>query len=248
LSGKQNEVELNILKNDIESQLKVASSVFDKISSVYDFFLNLFTFGVINIWQRQMIKNTPVSKFILDVGTGTGELIKKIKNHHKETICIGLDVSFKMLLKAKKKLKNENDVYLINGDIYNSPFREKTFDNVFLSLTFRHLDQKKLIKELNRILKNKGYISIFDTGKIKNQYLWKAFLFIVDKLVRPFGYLFFSKNEYDYFIESLYKSLTMEQIIKFFENYGYYPVYKKKFMFGLAFIVIFEKRLENGKY
>ncbi len=225
----------------MKNEIKIASSLFDRVSKVYDTFLNLFTFGLINKWQNTLIKNTPLNKKVLDVGTGTGELIKKVKKYKSDTICIGIDVSYGMLLKAKEKLKNEKYVYFLQADVYNSPFKDKAFDNILLSLTFRHLEHKKFIKEINRILKNNGYISIFDTGKISNRFVWSTFLFLLDKPLRPFGYLFFSKQEYDYFIDSIKKSVSMEQLIKLFKSQGYTPVYSKKVMFGFAYIVVLKK-------
>jgi len=226
----------------LQTETQIASSIFDKISNVYDKFLNLFTFGLINKWQYELIEKTPYISKVLDIGTGTGELIKKIKKEKKDSYCVGIDLSFQMLLKAKEKLKDEKDVFFIKADIYNPPFKQQSFDNIFLSLSYRHLEHKKLIRQTNQILKKEGYISIFDTAKLKNKTLWKGFLFTVEKIFRPIGYIFFSKEEYDYFVESLYKSFTMEEIINLFDKDGYDVVYKRKIMFGLAFIVIFKKR------
>lgn len=225
----------------MKNEIKVASSLFDRVSRVYDTFLNLFTLGLINKWQNTLVKKTPLNEKVLDVGTGTGELIKKVKKHKSDTVCVGIDVSYGMLLKAKEKLKNEEDVYFLQADIYNSPFKDKSIDNVLLSLTFRHLEHERFIKEINRILKNGGYISIFDTGKIRNRFIWSTFLFLLDKPFRPFGYLFFSKQEYDYFIDSIKKSVSMEQLIKLFKSQGYTPIYSKKVMFGFGYIVVLRK-------
>ncbi len=226
----------------MKNETKTASIVFDKIASVYDIFLNIFTFSLINRWQILLIKNTPSIDKALDIGTGTGELIKKIKKYKSPSYCVGIDLSFKMLQKAENKLKTYKDVYLIKASIYNAPFKDSSFSNLFLSLTYRHLDHQNFIKEASRILQKDGYISIFDTAKLKNEKLWKFFLFVVDKLLRPFGYIFFSKEEYDYFVESLYRSVSMEDIIKLFKKDGYDVVYSKSIMSGLAFIVIFKKR------
>ena len=221
--------------------IKTASSVFDRISKIYDFFLTIFTFGFINKWQRELVIKTPEKDTCLDIGTGTGEIIKKVKEESPHSVCVGLDLSIEMLKIAEKKLKDYQDVLFVKGDIYNAPFKEKTFNSVFLSLTYRHLEHERFITELCRILKEESYVSIFDTGRIENERLWNVFLFFVDKILRPFGYIFFSKEEYDYFVESLHNSKKMEDLIEKFQPHGYTVVYNRKILLGVAYIVVFKK-------
>jgi len=221
--------------------IKTASSIFDRISKIYDFFLTIFTFGFINKWQRELVIKTPKKDTCLDVGTGTGEIIKKVKEKSPYSLCVGLDLSIEMLKIAEKKLENYQGVLFIKGDIYNAPFKEKTFNSVFLSLTYRHLEHERLMTELSRILKEEGYVSIFDTGRVENEKLWSAFLFFIDKILRPLGYIFFSKEEYNYFVESLRNSTKIENLIERFHPHGYTVVYNRKVFLGIAYIIIFKK-------
>ena len=57
----------------------IAQKVFNSASKVYDAFLNFTTLGLINFFQKKLIKNTPIGNVVLDVGTGTGEILKKIR-------------------------------------------------------------------------------------------------------------------------------------------------------------------------
>ncbi len=225
---------------------QTAASIFNRISKVYDFFLNFFTVGAINRWQKELVEKTPDKEKVLDIGTGTGEVLKKTKETNPESLCIGIDLSFNMLKIAQNKLKNYKNVYFINADIYKSPFKDKSFNAVFLSLTYRHLEHEKLINEIKRILEYGGYISIFDTGRLKNKKIWNLFLFLVNRVFRPVGLIFFTKEEYDYFVDSLYKSVTFEELIERFKKDNFQLIYSKKIFGGLAFICVWRRGRDSN--
>jgi demethylmenaquinone methyltransferase/2-methoxy-6-polyprenyl-1,4-benzoquinol methylase len=54
---------------------QIIADVFSSVSRHYDTFLNLITFRRIKDWQRTMLKEVEGAKTLLDVGTGTGEVL-----------------------------------------------------------------------------------------------------------------------------------------------------------------------------
>jgi ubiquinone/menaquinone biosynthesis C-methylase UbiE len=66
---------------------------------------------------------------VLDVGCGTGILFSYVAT--KATTIVGLDISWKTLLLAKKRAKNYGNVHLMRADADNMPLRGKVFDIVF---------------------------------------------------------------------------------------------------------------------
>ncbi len=224
------------------NEIKIASKIFDGISKVYDFFLNFATGGQIKKWQMYLISNTPIKKFVADLGTGTGEIIRIVKENNKYTKCIGVDLSFKMLKIAENKLKDYEDVLFVRASILELPIKDNTMDNIFFSLTLRHLDVKKTLNEVNRVLSKNGYVSILEIGKPKSEKFYKFILFFGDKIFRPFGRLIFSKEEYDYFIDSIRNSLTMEQLEEILKRYGFEKHKTKSFLFGIVMVIIYKKQ------
>lgn len=101
---------------------------------------------------------------ILDVGTGTGSGVIFFANNAKEMI--GLDATQAMLDEAQKKadklgIKN---IKLVHGNALKLPFDDESFDSV-MSLNFIHLfkpveNQKRLVKEMERVLKKGGSLVI----------------------------------------------------------------------------------------
>ena len=91
----------------------------------------------------------------LDLGCGTGEILKLIlqEDTHKE-LC-GIDLSEKMLAVAKSKLPEQ--VKLILGDSESLPFSDNTFDVVYCNDSFHHYPAlQNVLREVYRVLKPGG--------------------------------------------------------------------------------------------
>jgi len=88
-----------------------------------------------------------IEKRILDIGCGTGLLFEYIlnskENHNlQKSKFIAIDISWKMLLKFKKKLlklKNKPNVLFVLSDIENLPFRNNSFNLIFSLTSFQNL-------------------------------------------------------------------------------------------------------------
>ena len=105
---------------------------------------------------------------ILDLGCGNGRLVQLLKNY-KNINYTGLDNSEKLILKAKKNLKDnklinlKNKIQFIYNDILNlNQFESNSFDKIFLIASFNHIPsrelQQKVMVNLYRILKKDGIL------------------------------------------------------------------------------------------
>ncbi len=213
------------------SDHRVAQKIFNSAAKGYDFFLNFTTLGFINWLQNKLIKNTPLKDNVLEIGTGTGELLKKISKLKKTTL-IGVDISENMLKVAKKKTP---EACFIRANAENLPVKENVIDNVFYSLTFRHLNSENQINQLSRIVKNGGTVSILDLGHSK------LLVFLFKRLFKPVGKLIFSEEEYNYFLNSMEKAKNLEELENLFSKKNFKAIYKKKFLFSSVILVIFRK-------
>ncbi|WP_125153989.1 class I SAM-dependent methyltransferase [Clostridium rectalis] len=94
---------------------------------------------------------------ILDVGTGTGVLIKYFIETSPKKI-VALDISENMLEIAKKKFKDKR-IEFIMDDIMN--FKGENFDYIFLYSVYPHIENKdRLFNHLYNILRQKGKVII----------------------------------------------------------------------------------------
>ena len=216
---------------------KLVSKIFDSVVKSYDKFLNSMTFGRINSWQRELINSISDANVILDVGTGTGEILKKSRDKFPKATVIGLDVSLNMLKKAKEKVRINS---LVKASAYSLPFKNDSIDVLLSSLVFRHLNNEIALKEFDRVVSKNGYIGILDISK-PNKFVYNIIFFFANKIFRPIGQLIFSKEEWDYFMESIENSKSEKELEELFNGYGYKKIYSTKKFLGMVIIIVFKK-------
>lgn len=98
---------------------------------------------------------------VLDVGCGTGEILKRIHKRYSEVSLTGVDISEKMLEVAKVKIGNK--ATLLWADAEMLPFSDATFDLIVCSDSFHHYpNPQKVLAEFRRVLKGGGNLLICD--------------------------------------------------------------------------------------
>lgn len=98
---------------------------------------------------------------VLDVGCGTGEILKRIHICYPEVSLTGVDISEKMLEVAKVKIGNV--ATLLWADAEKLPFNDTTFDLIVCSDSFHHYpNPQKVLAEFRRVLKGGGNLLICD--------------------------------------------------------------------------------------
>ena len=91
----------------------------------------------------------------LDLGCGTGEMLKLILQEDVGNELYGIDLSEKMLHVAKSKLPEQ--VKLLLGDSEALPFPDNTFDVVYCNDSFHHYPAPmNVLREVHRVLKLGG--------------------------------------------------------------------------------------------
>lgn len=208
---------------------KTVGEVFSQVSKLYDPFLKGITFGSIDRWQRDLIELLDNEGNRLDVGTGTGEVLKKsvVKG-----LKVGIDLSIGMLKKAKTKC---TDCHFILADAESMPFKDASFRSITLSLVYRHIDDKKaFLKEAYRVLEKGGQMCILDI----NRFLGTRILaFIMRYPIKPLGLLMFGRERWDFFLHSLESSLSLSEVKQQLEGENFEVIHTKTYLFGLVYLL-----------
>ena len=98
---------------------------------------------------------------LLDVGDGTGEMLRMLAAARPEARYSGIDISPKMVETAGKKLGGAAD--LQQGDAENLPFGDNSFDIVICNDSFHHYpDPGKALSEFMRVLRPGGTLLVSD--------------------------------------------------------------------------------------
>jgi ubiquinone/menaquinone biosynthesis C-methylase UbiE/uncharacterized protein YbaR (Trm112 family) len=91
-------------------------------------------------------------ELFLDLGCGTGNVLKFGKKYFRRAV--GVDVSFNMLMQAKR-----NGLEVIQADILFLPFKHSLFDVVSIFSVLHHIyDYSAVFNQIARVLRDGGYL------------------------------------------------------------------------------------------
>ena len=146
---------------------------YDETAEEYDKAVNLYSewLGVdMKKEALKVLREVPVkpSSRILDMSTGTGNIIFLLRELHQETDCefVGTDLSMGMLRVAQRKFSEARmAVPLLHTQVMELPFDDDSFDVVTHAggiNTFS--DIPAAIREWVRVLKPNGFMLIGDEG------------------------------------------------------------------------------------
>ncbi|MCK9221226.1 MAG: methyltransferase domain-containing protein [Limnochordia bacterium] len=108
------------------------------------------------------------AKTVLEIGVGTGRLALDVCGKCKSFT--GIDISPKTIERAKKNLKGFEYTELICADFLAHDF-SSTFDVIYSSLTFMHIqDKQRAIREVAKLLNPKGRF-VLSTSKSQERVL-----------------------------------------------------------------------------
>jgi SAM-dependent methyltransferase len=103
---------------------------------------------------------------VLDVGCGTGNLLRSTGKRHRDLDLVGLDPDPRALARAGRKARRAGlTMRLDRGFAQELPYPDDSFDRVFSSLMLHHLDtasKDALLAEVHRVLRPDGLLVLAD--------------------------------------------------------------------------------------
>ncbi len=109
------------------------------------------------------IKLSP--QMMLDAGVGTGEAVVPLMKRYKKSQLVALDLSERMLAKAKEHGSLLRKPQLVCADIEQLPFRENSFELIFSSLSLQWCnDLQATLRDLLAVLKPGGLLMFSTFG------------------------------------------------------------------------------------
>ena len=116
----------------------------------------------------ELKKHSP-NGVLADVGCGPGYLVREIAKSYTRLSVIGGDISEEMVKKATdsvSRLSLGEKVSFRLGDIQELPFEDNSIDFVVSTLSLHHWSEpKRAMEEINRVLKPRGQLLIFDVRR-----------------------------------------------------------------------------------
>ena len=144
-----------------KDKTSLVQSVFSEVSQKYDLMNDFMSLGNHRIWKKNLIDlmNIQNNDIIIDVGSGTGDLIDLMIKKKKFIHAYSLDLNKKMLIHGQKKILKDKitNVNFINANAENIPFNNDFFDKYVISFCLRNITYiNKALDESYRILKPGG--------------------------------------------------------------------------------------------
>ena len=159
------------------------------------------------------------AKDILEVGCGSGwmsYLLSKMGFH-----VTGIDLN-----KKDFTVPDNQDVKLVEGNVYSMPFNDKAFDSVVCFSVIEHIEQPdKAFLEFDRVLKPGGNIIIVSPNMISPLYSLRSIYLNLFKIKNKSGHDFPFGNTIQESLWSLIKNVSL-LIYKYF-NPKFSPIFRK---------------------
>ncbi len=146
---------------------------------------------------REIEKNGLQKFSVLDVGAGSGELLRVVakfaRKQRRMTTLSGLELNARSANAILEESKDFAEISAVRGDALNLPFADESFDFVICSLFTHHFTDENVIKILKEMVRvSSGKIYIIDLHRHRAAYaLYKIFciVFRFSPLVREDGSL-----------------------------------------------------------
>ena len=126
---------------------------------------------------RKALENVNVAgEAVLDVGCGSGLFFSHVAAQAE--VVVGVDVSRKLLLKAKEQANTFGNVFVLQADADHLPFREGCFGGVFAFTVLQNMPKPpETLRELKRVAKLDGRVVV--TG-LKKAFPLNAFMDVLE--------------------------------------------------------------------
>jgi ubiquinone/menaquinone biosynthesis C-methylase UbiE len=147
------------------SELGSTASRFDRWASSYDDnTLQEHLFVPVHRTTLQLaVRLLPQPRRILDVGCGTGRLLRQARQRHPTAELVGVDLAGRMVATASAATPARLAVGYVHGRVECLPFTNEVFDLIFTTLSLRHwTDLPAGIAEIGRVLTPGGVVVLAD--------------------------------------------------------------------------------------
>lgn len=216
--------------------------MFSSIAHRYDLLNCLLSMGTDKYWRRvavEQLELLPREKYI-DVAAGTGDMAIEIARRDVPGINVtAVDFSGNMAIFGRKKIKKhhlEDRVKFHLADGENLPFQNNSFNSAVCAFGVRNFSDKcKGIKEMRRVIKEKGRIVILEFSQPENRVFRFLYYLYFKKMLPLIGGLISGKlSAYQYLPDSVVNFYSQEELKLVMEKAGLKKINYFTLTFGIV--------------
>jgi len=217
--------------------------LFAKVSPTYDLINRILTFGLDRGWrERAAASAADRSGIWIDVCCGTGDMVADLAHlATDETKVLGLDFSWPMLRKARKKPGMDRTILLL-ADARILPVLDGSVDVITVSFGVRnirhsHLTLAQTFKEFHRVLKPGGLFVSLETSQPQSKIVRWLFHTYACLFVRGVGgRISGSRSGYAYLSSTASQFYNAAELSETIREAGFHDVRYHHMMFGVVAI------------
>ncbi len=206
-----------------EEKRNYVMQLFSSIPNHYDRMNRIMSLGLDMSWRRKTVRlaNFRQNGLLLDLATGTGDMIVAAQRILPEARFIGLDFCAPLLQIAREKMLGaiaQDRASLIQGDALRLPFEDNVFDGAFTAFALRNVvSVVQVFKELYRVIRPGGKVASLEMVKQSHPALKKMFWFYFQHFIPRLGrWLTSYPDAYSYLplsIENFYTAGELEEVM-----------------------------------
>lgn len=155
------------------TQLKIKKSAHaEKAAARFDSWADSYGEDRISGWlryyQRLSLSRLGVESGgpFLDVGCGDGWAVKMVASISQSELVAGIDISPKMIEKARTRVQNAENVDFRVADALDLPYPDSTFQWVLCTFSFHHYsDPSAALREIRRVMRPGGRFVLLDSAR-----------------------------------------------------------------------------------
>ena len=217
--------------------------MFTSIAPRYDFLNRLLSVGQDKYWRQRAIDllDPMENERILDVATGTGDMVIEVAKRNLSVQIFGIDFSQRMLDLGRIKIAQNGYNQAVSLQIGSGeclPFADESFDGVICAFGIRNFADVQLgLREFFRVLKPGGRVVVLEFSIPQNQFLKTAYEWYFNLILPKIGNIISGHlNAYSYLPESVANFPSQKKFIKWIEKIGFKKVSFSELTFGIVSI------------
>ena len=217
--------------------------MFTSIAPRYDFLNRLLSVGQDKYWRKRAVDllDPKGRDHILDVATGTCDIVIEIASRNLSVRIFGIDFSQRMLDLGRTKVTQNNYDKSISFQIGSGeylPFANESFDGVICAFGIRNFANVQMgLREFYRVLKPGGRIVILEFSVPQNQFLNAVYECYFNLILPKIGNLISGhSNAYTYLPESVANFPNQKKFVEWIEKTGFKKVSFAELTFGIVSI------------
>ena len=224
--------------------------VFESVASRYDKMNDLMSFGLHRLWKRRLVSqlNPQASMRIIDIATGTGDIVFLLKDWLKNTRNQEFSRPITMCDPTTEMLKVANNRAVDLGHLSNLnfvttsaealPFRNNSFNAATISFGMRNItDRRSAMREFHRVMDYGGHFLCLEFSPTVLPILKSLYDAYSLKVLPALGkYIADDPAAYRYLAESIREFPDPHELSKEFSDAGFCNITSQTFNGGIVAI------------